>query len=170
MSNNSDRKGYERVPRPKDSEALLATFSKILEDEAVDRIIIDRAKPYILIEKAAQREEEAIDRLLYETTRNKIVEEYIPSAPQISPYQQLCEMYQMISEEGLAVNYLLAGNREQLAAWLKVRIPRTRPFYVFGTPVLFNGQLPGDTFLLCGADTVDTYAGDVIYSIKGAYS
>jgi len=90
------------------------------------------------------------------------IHEYIG---QVSPHQQIWEMFLFITQQGLEVNRVLVGSSDQLSRWLaagEANIPR-----VLGCRIDEEPEIPANVILVCGAPFRISPMVEVTQAIKG---
>lgn len=169
MSTSSEtRRIVETVPRPRDTTRLLTLLQKILEEEGVQSLTVDKDKDFISYSRLSPiGEAGSFVKELYEAVRNRPMEEYVAESKRPS-LRQVADMFRMVSEEGLTVCYILAGSRDRVSSWLELRFQRTQQPSLFGIPIYFDSNIPEDAIILCGAHTRDVYPTDIQFSVKGS--
>ncbi len=174
MTTRSDP-GYVRIKdkipyHGKGLDELTMALRKVLTDNKyAQKIVLEVGVPHIYIEKLVPQEEaqdhEAVKVSMRDILRNRKLEEYILE-DELTPFQQLWEIYSMIQKEGFEVCNIVAGDRLKFQKWLGVRIPQN-DLKVFGVPFEVGGDLPSDVFVVCGARTRDVDPDDIEFCIKG---
>lgn len=162
----------ERIPYAgKGVDELVNSLRRILTlpvNRKTQKVVLEVGTPFIYIEKLVPTSEapENLGNLtLHDAIRQQKLEEYEPEDDE-STIQQLWSMFQMVQHEGFEVCFIAAGDKKAFEKWLGLRILRTDP-RVFGTPFSIVGELPADTFVICGSSYRTAETDDIKYCVKG---
>jgi len=158
----------DAVVRPKGTEEQLGVLRPLLDNPDVLRVVLDKSRPFFLVERRSLHEEEALstEQALHDAVRQSPMEEYTAEGGK-SAAAQMLDFFEAIGSEGLEVSHLLAGSKKAFESWLGVRLPRLQIPRVFGVRVYFLTQLPDDVVLACGSLAKESMPGEIKFSIKG---
>lgn len=128
------------------------------------KILFDKSKPYILLQRPIKEgEEETTDEQdVYKTARqNEVVESQVEYPDDI--YRELFNMFKIINDKKLFVNYVLVNNKDALRKWLKSNVSDN----LFNARIMESDEIEEDVMLICGSENrlADPY--DVKFTIKG---
>lgn len=151
-------------------DELIGALRRVLtENKYTQKIVLEVGVPHIYIEKLVPEAEaqnaETVKVSLHDVIRNRPLEEYVPET-ELTPAQQLWEVFGMVQAEGFEVSNIVAGSRQKFQKWLGVRIPQTE-LKVFGTPFEVNGDLPEDVYIVCGAPNRVAEPDEITFCVKG---
>jgi len=162
----------EKIPyMGKGIDALLIFLRQVLdENKYTQKILVEVGKP-IYIEKLVPKEEAPeLSTLGYlEAARSKTMDEYGKEGEQFGPsgkrttYEQLFDMFCIMSHENFEVCHILTGNLKKLALAVGLRTERLSRLY--GVPVS-QVDIPSDTVIFCGAVSRDATPEEVEFSLK----
>lgn len=159
----------ERIPyNGKGVDNLLNALRIILEQNRyAQKIQIEVGSGHILLEKLVSEEQAAETQTSWhDSIRAHKLEEYKPSA-NLTPHQQLWEVFQIIHVEGLEVGQIVVGDKHQFQGWLGTRIPLTKMNF-FGIPITQASEIPHEIFIVCGTEERESDPEDVVFSVKGS--
>jgi hypothetical protein len=179
MSNKSDQdhgliRIREHVPYfGKGVDELVAAVRKIFGDNKYpQKIVLEAGAKHIYVEKLVSpleaKENESLNpvhQTIHDGIRNAKLEEY-ELVSEMTPFQQLFEMFSMIQGEGLEVCHIAVGDKSKFQKWLGVRIPQTS-MNLLGTPLTVTGEVPDDVFVVCGGPTKNADPYEIRYAVKG---
>lgn len=179
MSNRSDQdmglvRIREHVPYfGKGVDELIAVVRKIFADNKYpQKIVLEAGVKHIYLEKLVSpsdaKENETINpihRSIHDSIRSAKLEEY-EVTKDITPFQQLFEMFGMVQGEGLEICHIAIGDKSKFQKWLGVRIPQNN-MNLLGTPITVTGEFPDDVFVVCGGPTKNSDPYEVRYAVKG---
>ncbi len=179
MSSRSDQdmgliRIREHVPYfGKGVDELIAVVRKIFADNKYpQKIVLEAGVKHIYLEKLVSpteaKENETINpvhQTIHDGIRKAKLEEY-EITKDITPFQQLFEMFGMVQGEGLEICHIAVGDKSKFQKWLGVRIPQNN-MNLLGTPITVTGEFPDDVFVVCGGPTKNSDPYEVRYAVKG---
>jgi hypothetical protein len=181
MSSRSDKDhGLVRIKEHmpyfgKGVDELIAAIRKIFtSNKYPQKIVLEAGAKHIYVEKLVHpdeaKESEAVNpanQTVHDGIRNAKLEEYEMDGGELTPFQQLFEMYSMVQGEGLEICHIAIGNKSKFQKWLGVRIPQSN-MNLLGTQMTATGEIPEDVFIVCGGPSKNSDPHEIRYAVKGA--
>jgi hypothetical protein len=179
MSNKSEQDhGLVRIREHmpyfgKGIDELIAAIRKIFADNKhPQKIVLEAGIKHIYVEKLVSpleaKESESLNpvhQTVHDGIRNAKLEEY-EVVSELTPFQQLFEMFAMVQGEGLEVCHIAVGDKSKFQKWLGVRIPQAN-MNLLGTQITVTGEVPDDVFVVCGGPTKNADPYEIRYAVKG---
>lgn len=179
MSSKSDEgQGLVRIREHvpyfgKGVDELIAAIRKIFADNRYpQKIVLEAGIKHIYLEKLVSPQEAKenesvgpVHQTVHDGIRNSKLEEYDPDS-NLTPFQQLFEMFSMVQAEGLEVCHIAIGDKSKFQKWLGVRIPQIN-LNLLGTQLTVSGEFPDDVFVVCGGPTRSSDPHEIRYAVKG---
>jgi len=130
------------------------------------KILFDKSKPYILLQRPIKEDEEETTDVqdVFKTARlNEMREFNDPGFNNLMPYEYIFEIFRIINDKELFINYILVKDKAQLEKWLNCRISN----YLLNAKVLISDELDDDVVLFCGSENKIPDPYDIKLTIKG---
>jgi len=144
---------------------IVGMVKKVVTQPGVVRFIVDARKDTIDFWRVASPEEAAEKSVSFrDILRTVDMEEYMPEDSDASPFQQMFEMIEMISDAGCSPSHILSGRGPlELRKWILFSRKATT---LYGVPLLFEKSMEEDVLIICGAREPDATAADIKYAVK----
>lgn len=149
------------------TEAVVMAIRKLLGRGDVMSLEVTATDSAVRYKRYATAEEaEAKASLTYhDVVRARPMEELDVSTEELTPYQQMFEMFGVLEDAGYAPILLLSGRPlPKLREWLDLMSRKAKT--VFGVRVLVEENIPEDNLILCGSDGADEGPESVQFSVK----
>jgi len=150
-------------------DSLIAQVAAILKVETgAQRVILDVTKDHIKVEKFVKgtpnpdEQQELFDEVLKST----MMSEYFPEK-KVTSYEQICNMFKQVTDEGLEVTLVFVGDMATLNNWLPVSKKEPK---ICGIKVKKLKNIPDDVIIVCGAEWVGAEPEDIKFTVKGVMS
>lgn len=150
-------------------DALATQVGAILKvEQDAQRIILDVTKSYIHVEKFVKgavdpdADQERYDNIL----RNVPMREFLTDK-KLSPFEYIYRLFKEVTDEGLSVALIFAGNMVWLDRWIPLSKKEPK---LLGIPVRRIKNIPEDALIVCGAEWVEAEPEDIRFTVKGAIS